>query len=272
RRREPSGEQPDEPDALPAEAAYVSPEREGNQEDDEQRIDLVHGHPPGPTGAAGPGVERRGGLDRRAGGAAQGALAGRHRLLLPPDAWLLVMLPLAQLGENAGFLTLFLEATDRALDGLVVLDPNPCHALHSPPLRAPATATAARRWKSEKGTIKQKPWSVKVGSRISARPCPTGGRNVQESLREVGEDSVDARRHQAVEFGLRIHRPDAHGEPRRPRRGDRRGGGCLLAEMQGSRTDALRKADRVGHGIVLPEDGECRRGRVGSQPLEGSPR
>ena len=70
RRRESSGEQPDEPDALPAEAAYVSPEREGNQEDDEQRIDLVHGHPPGPTGAAGPGVERRGGLDRRAGGAA----------------------------------------------------------------------------------------------------------------------------------------------------------------------------------------------------------
>src|SRR5207249_5854211 len=115
------------------------------------------------------------------------------------------MLPLAQLGENTGFLALFLEATDGALDGLVLLDPNPCHALHSPPLRAPAAATVPRRWMSGEGTIKQKPWSVKVGSRTSARRRRTSGRKLQESLREIGEDAVDACRHQAVEFGLRIH-------------------------------------------------------------------
>src|SRR5437867_2600337 len=182
------------------------------------------------------------------------------------------MLPLAQLGQNAGFLTLFLEATDRALDGLVLLDPNPCHALHSPPLRAPAAATAPRRWMSEEGTIKQKPWSVKVGSRTCARPRRTGGRNLQESLREIGEDAVDPRRRQPVEIGLRIHRPRADGEPRSSRCSDRRRGGRLLAEMQGSRTDALRKANRVGDRISFPEDGERRRRRTGSQPLEGTPR
>src|SRR5213594_3636366 len=182
------------------------------------------------------------------------------------------MLPLAQLGENTGFLALFLEATDGALDGLVLLDPNPCHALHSPPLRAPAAATVPRRWMSGEGTIKQKPWSVKVGSRTSARRRRTSGRKLQESLREIGEDAVDARHQQAVEIGLRIHRPHADGEPCSPRCGDRRGGGRLLAEMQGSRTDALRKANRVGDGVVLPEDGERRRRGAGPQPLEGTPR
>src|SRR2546430_17528326 len=98
------------------------------------------------------------------------------------------MLPLAQLGENTGFLALFLEATDRALDGLVVLDPNPCHALHSPPLRAPPTATAPRRWKSERGTIKEKPGSVKVDSRSSAQPCPTGGRPRRKTLPQIRAD------------------------------------------------------------------------------------
>jgi len=37
------------------------------------------------------------------------------------------VLALTKLGEDAGLLALLLEAADGALDGLVVLDPNPCH-------------------------------------------------------------------------------------------------------------------------------------------------
>src|SRR5690242_16431794 len=85
------------------------------------------------------------------GGAAQRALARGHGLLFPPHAGFLVVLALAQLGEDAGLLALLLEATDRALDGLVVLDPNPCHVVTSPPPRASGTRTITRRsprWKA----------------------------------------------------------------------------------------------------------------------------
>src|SRR5205823_2012595 len=84
-----------EADALAAEATHPSAEREGNQEDDDQRIHLVHGHPPRPAGAGGPQPDVTGGLcGRRTSGAAQRPLAGCHRLLLAPDARLLVVLTL----------------------------------------------------------------------------------------------------------------------------------------------------------------------------------
>src|SRR5439155_9837894 len=72
--REPAGEQSAEANALAAETAHISPEREGNQEDEKERIDLVHGRPPAPTGTAGPEAERRRGLDGSPRSAAQRAL------------------------------------------------------------------------------------------------------------------------------------------------------------------------------------------------------
>ena len=50
-----------------------------------------------------------------------GLLASRQRLALPPDARLLVMLALFQLGEEPRLLALLLEALERALEGLVRL-------------------------------------------------------------------------------------------------------------------------------------------------------
>jgi hypothetical protein len=44
------------------------------------------------------------------------------------------VLPFAELREDPSFLTLFLEATDGAVDGLVLFDSNPCHTLYPPPL------------------------------------------------------------------------------------------------------------------------------------------
>src|SRR4029450_3714788 len=44
-----------------------------------------------------------------------------------------VVLPLAQLVQDTSLLALFLEATDGAVDRLVLLDSNPCHAQYSPP-------------------------------------------------------------------------------------------------------------------------------------------
>src|SRR4029077_6570381 len=89
---------------------------------------------PPPTAGRADG-HRKAELDGATRGAAQRALARGHGLLLPPYARLLVVLALAKLGEDTGLLALLLEATDRALDGLVVLDPNPCHVVTSPPPR-----------------------------------------------------------------------------------------------------------------------------------------
>src|SRR5205823_983050 len=78
-----------------------------------------------------------------------------HRLLLPSHARLLVVLALAQLGQDAGLLTLFLEAADRALDGLVLLDPYPSHAVDSPPPGASGTRVlASRSLRSKERTIR----------------------------------------------------------------------------------------------------------------------
>jgi hypothetical protein len=44
------------------------------------------------------------------------------------------VLPLAELREYTSFLALLLESTNGAVDGLVVLDANPCHVQTSPPL------------------------------------------------------------------------------------------------------------------------------------------
>src|SRR5207247_2120829 len=74
-----------------AKAAVLATEGERHQEDEEQRVELVHALPPG---AARPAV---GGLDGGAGRATQRTLARGHRLLLPSHARLLVVLALAQL-------------------------------------------------------------------------------------------------------------------------------------------------------------------------------
>src|SRR5262249_26867001 len=66
--------------------------------------------------------------------ASDGPLACRHGLLLPSHAGLLVVLAFPELCEDPSFLALFLESTDGAVDGLVLLDSNPCHARYSPPL------------------------------------------------------------------------------------------------------------------------------------------
>src|SRR5262249_56669774 len=71
------------------------------------------------------------GVARRA---TDGAFACSHGLLLPSHAGLLVVLALAELCQDASFLTLFLESTDGAVDGLVLFDSNPCHTRYSPPL------------------------------------------------------------------------------------------------------------------------------------------
>src|SRR5206468_8937611 len=150
-RREHAGDRPREAEDLAAEAAEVAAEGEGQEEDEEQHVELVHAPPPG---AAQP---RLIGLDGGAGRATEGALARGHRLLLPSHARLLVMLALAQLGQDAGLLTLLLEAADRALDGLVLLDPNPSHAVDSPPPRASGTRVfASRSRRSKERTIRQK--------------------------------------------------------------------------------------------------------------------
>src|SRR5262249_52320888 len=93
----------------------------------------------------------------------------RHRLLLPPHAGLLVVLALAQLREDAGLLALLLEAADGALDGLVLLDPNPCHVVTSPPPKASGTPTiTARPPRRQARTIRQKAEPVKGKGRSTA--------------------------------------------------------------------------------------------------------
>src|SRR5262245_19790894 len=72
--------------------------------------------------------------DRVPRGASDGALACRDGLLLPPHARLIVVLPLAELVQDTSFLALLLEATDGAVERLVFLDANPCHAQYAPPL------------------------------------------------------------------------------------------------------------------------------------------
>src|SRR3990170_1040502 len=57
----------------------------------------------------------------------QGALPGRQRLLLPLDAGLLVMLALADLRKDTGFLTLFFEPFQYALKGLLFLHADARH-------------------------------------------------------------------------------------------------------------------------------------------------
>ena len=66
-----------------------------------------------------------GALRWRGAGASEGTLARRDGLLLPAHARLLVVLPFAQLVQDTSLLTLFLEATDSAVDRLVLLDANP---------------------------------------------------------------------------------------------------------------------------------------------------
>jgi hypothetical protein len=66
-------------------------------------------------------------------GSPQGSLFGRQRLFFPFDAWLFVMFPLAQLRQDAGFLTRFFETSDSALDRLVISDFDSSHGSSSPP-------------------------------------------------------------------------------------------------------------------------------------------
>src|SRR5262249_6536083 len=68
-------------------------------------------------------------------GASEGALARCDGLLLSSHARLLVVLPLAKLFQETLFLALSLEATDGAVDRLVLPDANPGHAQYLPPFR-----------------------------------------------------------------------------------------------------------------------------------------
>src|SRR5262249_59198200 len=65
----------------------------------------------------------------------EGALARCDGLLLSSHARLLVVLPLAKLFQETLFLALSLEATDGAVDRLVLPDANPGHAQYLPPFR-----------------------------------------------------------------------------------------------------------------------------------------
>src|SRR5262249_58599056 len=65
----------------------------------------------------------------------EGALARCDGLLLSSHARLLVVLPLAKLFQETLFLALSLEATDGAVDRLVLPDANPGHAPYLPPFR-----------------------------------------------------------------------------------------------------------------------------------------
>src|SRR4026208_679480 len=64
-------------------------------------------------------------------------------LALPAFGWLLEVLVLPQIGEDTGLLTLFLEAAERALERLVVLNSYAQHAI-GPPERRNATARQKR--------------------------------------------------------------------------------------------------------------------------------
>src|SRR5262249_29621569 len=75
----------------------------------------------------------RGALRSRGAGPSGGTPPRSTGLLLPSHAPPLVVLALAQLREDTSLLTLFLEATDSAVDRLVLLDAHPCHAQYSPP-------------------------------------------------------------------------------------------------------------------------------------------
>src|SRR5262249_27113323 len=145
--------QPHQPEALAAEAAPPAPQREDRDDEQEQRVELVHALLPAPIGSSdGCSVARLHGATRCA---SEGALARRHGLFLPPHARLLVVLAFAKLGEDAGLLALLLETADRALDGLVLFDPNPCHVVESPPPSAARPeAMLPRPPRRKGGTIK----------------------------------------------------------------------------------------------------------------------
>ena len=53
-------------------------------------------------------------------------------LALAPLTRLLKVLVLAEIRQDAGLLTLFLEATESAFEGLPIFDPNPGHRLIAP--------------------------------------------------------------------------------------------------------------------------------------------
>src|SRR5438093_908078 len=95
-------------------------------------------------------------------------------------------------------------------------------------------------------------------------------RRLQESLREVGEDAFHARGHEPVDFPALIHGPGPHGEAGGGRRGERAGGDVILAEVQGSRSDALCTRHGIRHGAAVPQNGERRVRRARAQPLEGA--
>jgi len=100
----------------------------------------------GSDGGGGPtrphrAVIDRSSCDRLPRGASEGSLARCDGLLLSSHARLLVVLPLAQLFQETRFLALFLEATDGAVDRLVILDANPGHTQYSPALRDPERPT-----------------------------------------------------------------------------------------------------------------------------------
>lgn len=60
----------------------------------------------------------------------------RDRFFLSLDARLFVMLPLAQLRQNASLFTKFLETTNGAFDGFVFANSNTGHKIDSPPITA----------------------------------------------------------------------------------------------------------------------------------------
>src|SRR6185312_13471980 len=90
-RAEDPAEDPGETEPFVTEPAPVAAEREGNDHDEEERVERAHARVLVPTG--GWMVP----LHRATRGAPQRPLAGSHGLLLPSHARLLVVLALAEL-------------------------------------------------------------------------------------------------------------------------------------------------------------------------------
>src|SRR5581483_11472695 len=124
-------------------------------------------------------------------------LAGRQRLALPPDARLLVVLPLLQFGEEPRLLALLLEALEGALEGLVGLHDDLRHVRVPPsveslgtrlgkriayttgPWRCPrARPSGARAGRGQGGATPVNASAASAArSRTSGRTCRSSGAN-----------------------------------------------------------------------------------------------
>src|SRR5262249_47432124 len=107
-----------------------------------------------------------------------------ERLLLLAHARLLVVLALAELGENARLLALFLESANRAFDRLVFFNPNTRHLSVHP---LPAIVLWMRDVRAEFLNLREFPRRVQVVVSIAAaagarEPRAEDGNRLREAL------------------------------------------------------------------------------------------